>query len=248
MSKIRAAFRMIIFLSMSLSLYAGWFIGSLVIPNKPFWRQIVFRAWARAFLAISSMTVEVIGKPPRPPFLLAANHLSYVDVAAFRAVVDAVFVAKRDTRVWPLAGRIIDDMGTVFIDRRNRRDIPRAGGAIIDRIDGGEGVIIFPEGTSTNGDDVLPFNSSLLEFAARKKLPVHFASITYRTPAGEAPASDAVCWWDDTVFIEHLWRLFALKEFTAVINFGETPLTLTDRKELAHELRERIRERFIPVV
>jgi 1-acyl-sn-glycerol-3-phosphate acyltransferase len=101
--------------------------------------------------------------------------------------VDGVFVAKAEVRDWFLAGRIVRDMGVVFIDRKNRRDIPRAGEEIIKRLNDGEGVIVFPEGTSTKGEDILPFNSSFLEFASKTDLPVSYASISYRTQPGDPP-------------------------------------------------------------
>ena len=139
-------------------------------------------------------------------------------------------------------------MGIIFIDRKNRRDIPRAGSEIIDRLSAGEGVIVFPEGTSTRGDDVLPFNSSFLEFAAKTDLPVSYSSISYRAPEGGPPASNYVCWWEDISFLSHLYRLFKLPEFTAVITFGSEPIVNTDRKQLASELRQKVKERFIPVI
>jgi 1-acyl-sn-glycerol-3-phosphate acyltransferase len=194
------------------------------------------------------MKIEVIGEPPHPPFFLVSNHLSYVDIAAIRAVVTGVFVAKREIDDWFLAGRMVRGMGNVYIDRTNRRDIPRAGEEIIEKLNDGEGVIVFPEGTSTKGEDVLPFNSSFFEFAARTDLPVSYVSISYRTPPGSPPASEMICWWDDTSFIEHMFRFFSQKEFTAVLSFGEEPILSTDRKLLASELRQRVKEKFIPVI
>ena len=248
MKYIRAAVRFTAFFVLTFGIYAVWFVGALFIPNKTFWRQFIFRLWARLFARILGMKIEIIGTPPRPPFFLVSNHLSYTDIPAFRAVVDGVFVAKADIRNWFMAGRIVDDMGAIFINRQNRRDIPRAGEQIIERLDNGEGVIVFPEGTSTKGEEVLPFNSSFLEFAAKKDLPVSYASISYKTPVNEPDASDAVCWWQDISFVEHLWRLFQVKEYTAVINFGEEPIQNHNRKELAHELREKVKEKFIPVL
>jgi len=119
---------------------------------------------------------------------------------------------------------------------------------IIDRLNKGEGVIVFPEGTSTKGEVVLPFNSSFLEFAAKTELPVSFAAISYRTPDPVENASRMICWWDDTAFVPHLFRHFMQKTFTAVINFGETPIRNPDRKILARELHDKVAERFIPVI
>lgn len=186
----------------------------------------------------------MIGTPPKPPFFLVSNHLSYADIAALRAVSAGVFVAKHEINSWPLAGKIVRDMGIIFIDRTNRRDIPRAGDAIVKRLDEGEGVIIFPEGTSTKGESVLPFHSSFFEFAARANVKVCYASIFYETPDGYPPASEMVCWWDDTGFMPHLFRLFTIPTFKAVITFGEEPIQNIDRKKLAEDLWSKVNEDF----
>src|SRR5437762_4514491 len=248
MRYVRASIRFIIFLVFTFGIYFVWLASSYFIPNKPYWRQLTFRIWSRGFARIAGMQIEVIGPRPRPPFFLVINHLGYVDIPAIRAVTDGVFVAKAELREWVIAGKIIADMGQIFIKRENRRDIPRAGENIIAKLNDGEGVIVFPEGTSTKGEDVLPFNSSFLEFAARSDVPVSYASLSYRTPIGEMPASQGVCWWDETTFPRHMFRLFSLPGFTAIINFGDEPVLGTDRKKLAGELREKVRERFIPVL
>jgi len=248
MRTLKAAIRYLSFIILTLGVYGLLFVGRLVISNKIYWRQVMFRAWTRGFVRISGMNIDVIGTPPGPPFFLVCNHLGYVDMAALRAVVNGVFVAKAEIRDWPLAGSIVRGMGTIFIDRGNRRDIPRAGEEIIERLSAGEGVIVFPEGTSTKGEEVMPFNSSFFEFAARSDTPVSFASISYRTPAGELPAHTAVCWWDDTGFFAHMWQLFTVTEYTAVITFGDAPVLNTDRKALANELHDRVSRSFIPVL
>ena len=248
MKYIRATIRTVIFIAATLGLYGIWFVLHFFIPNKTYWRQLAFGWWTKSFVWISGMVIEVIGDPPKPPFFLVANHLSYVDIAALRATVEGVFVAKAEVKDWFLAGRIVRDMGVIFIDRKNRRDIPRAGEEIIQKLSDGEGVIVFPEGTSTKGEEVLPFNSSFLEFASRTDLPVSYASLSYLTPDGEPPASNVVCWWEDISFMEHLFRLFTVKGFTAIIDFGEEPVVNPDRKQLAAELRQRVQEKFIPII
>jgi 1-acyl-sn-glycerol-3-phosphate acyltransferase len=248
MKNIRATIKFIIFVAATFGLYGTWLVLSPFIPNKIYWRQLAFRYWTASFVWISGMDIEVIGEAPKPPFFLVTNHVSYVDVAALRAVVEGVFVAKAEVKDWFVAGRIVRDMGIVFIDRKNRRDIPRAGEEIIQRLSDGEGVIVFPEGTSTKGEDILPFNSSFLEFASRTDLPVSYASISYRTRSGDPPASTMVAWWDDISFMAHLFRLFTIRQYTAVIDFGEEPIVNPDRKQLAAELRNRVKEKFIPII
>ena len=248
MRNVRAGTRFILFVISTFGLYAIWFVFRFFIPNKVYWRQTIFYYWTLSFVRISRMNVEIAGTPPKPPFFLVANHLGYADIGALRTVVTGVFVAKAEVSHWPLAGRIVRDMGTIFIDRTNRRDIPRAGELITQRLDAGEGVVVFPEGTSTKGERVLPFNSSFLEFAARSNVPVSYAAISYNSPAGEQPASRAVCWWEDIGFFPHLWRLFKLTRYTAFIHFGDQPVINSNRKDLAVELHDRVIENFVPIV
>ena len=247
MKSLRAIIRYALFVAATLGVYSIWWIGAIFVGGRPSWRQTIFRSWARSFVSISKMKIEVIGAPPKPPFFLIFNHLGYVDIAAIRAVTEGIFVAKGEIENWFLAGKIIRDMGTIFINRTNRRDIPRAGAKIIEHIKQGEGVIIFPEGTSTKGANVLPFNSSFLEFAAAANLPVSYASVSYKTSDMNESASDSVCWWDDISFGAHLWKLFQLKEYTATITFGEEAIQNPNRKQLAAELKQKVEEIFVPV-
>jgi len=247
MKYFRAAIRMFLFIAATLGLYSIWLIGVFFIPNKIYWRQIIFGSWARAFVRIARMKIEIVGTPPPPPFFLVSNHLTYIDVPAIRAVTQGVFVAKGEIESWFLAGRICRDMGAIFINRQNKRDIPRAGLDILKALERAEGVVVFPEGTSTKGEEVLKFNSSFLEFAAKSDLPVHYAAISYQTPDNEPPPSASVCWWDDKSFGEHLWYFFQLKEVTAIITFGEQPIQSPNRKELAHKLWSAVSEKYIPV-
>jgi 1-acyl-sn-glycerol-3-phosphate acyltransferase len=248
MKQIRASIRLILFFAATFSCYGAWFAGSFFIPNKLYWRQIVFRTWARSLVRIMNVKIDVIGKTPEPPFFLVSNHLSYTDIPVLRSVIEAVFVAKGEIQTWLLGRRLVGDLGNIFVNRQNRRDIPRAGAEVLEALARGEGVIIFPEGTSSKGEDVLPFKSSFLEFAAQSDLPVYYASITYGTPVNEIPASTAVCWWDDSTLIAHMWRLFGVKEFRAIVTFGEMPVQNADRKKLARELWEKVSAQFIPVI
>ena len=248
MKYIRAAVKMFLFFGLTFGIYGVWFVCDFVIPNKQFWRQLIFRIWAKAFVRIAGMEIEVIGERPKPPFFLVSNHLSYTDIPALRSVVESIFVAKADIERWMIAGKIIRDMGMIFINRENRRDIPRAGSKILEKLHEGEGVIVFPEGTSTKGEKVLPFNSSFFEFAAKTDLPIHYASISYMIENEDARASSAICWWEDISFMEHLWRFFQLRKCRAIITFGSEPVIEDDRKQLAQKLWNRVSEKFIPVI
>jgi 1-acyl-sn-glycerol-3-phosphate acyltransferase len=232
--------------------FAGWTLGTLAV--LPFAdarrrvRQTVFRRWARAVLRILRVRVSVQGTPPSGAFFLVSNHLSYLDIAVFARLLDARFVAKREVRGWPGVGLLARTMGTIFIDRSVRRDAVRALDAVAEAIDGGEGVVVFAEATSTAGQLVLPFRPALLEWAARTGHPVHCASIEYRTPAGSPPAHLAVCWWGDMPFGAHLAELARLPLVEATVRFGDETIAEPDRKRLAGRLHEAVTAQFIPVV
>ena len=248
MKHLRAAIRLILFSGATLGAYMIWFFGNLIVPNKQYWRQIIFRTWAKLFVTISHMQIDVVGEKPSPPFFIVSNHLSYIDIPVLRSVIESIFVANSEIKDWLIVGNAARDMGNIFINRENRRDIPRAGADVIKKLKNGEGVIIFPEGTSARGKKVLPFNSSFFEFASKSEFPIHYASITYQIENGERKPSEAICWWEDTPFITHLWRFFQVRRAKAIINFGCESIVDPNRKTLAKKLWNRVNESFIPVM
>ena len=194
------------------------------------------------------MRLTVQGAPPPGPFLLVSNHLSYVDIIAFASQMNSTFIAKREVSNWPLIGVLARSMNTIFIDRTNRGDIPRVLSATESALSKGQNVILFAEGTSSSGESVLPFNSSLLEVAAKLKCPVSYASLTYETPVNHVPAHLSICWWGDMTFLDHLFNLLRLPFFNAAITYGEMPVSPNDRKTLARELWRKVSAQFNPVV
>lgn len=250
--RMRAAARLFGLCALTATLYAVWLGGAAMLclskRGRARWRGLVFRAWARGAVVLIGMRRGVSGVAPRPPFLLVVNHLGYADVVALAASCECVFVAKKEVAAWPVVGRLCRSMRTIFIDRRSRRDIPRALSLVEAALDEGAGVVLFAEGTSTRGADVLPFKSPLLEAAARRGLPVHYASLSYRTSHGEVGAERSVCWWGDMTFPRHFFELLKLKGFRADLAFGDKAIQEGDRKALAGKLWAAVSARFVPVV
>lgn len=211
--------------------------GSLLLAFAPRargrFRARLFRAVSGRVLALLRAEVRVSGPVPEPPFLLVTNHLSYVDILVLASRLPARFVAKAEVRRWPLLGPICRGFGTIFIDRSDRRDIPRVLAEIEQALDRGEGVILFPEGTSSSGESILPFRSPLLALPARLGLPVHAAALRYDPPA--------VAWWGETSLAPHLLGLFRLERIEASLDFAPEPVTEGDRKKLAERLRDEVR-------
>jgi 1-acyl-sn-glycerol-3-phosphate acyltransferase len=107
--------------------------------------------------------------------------------------------------------------------------------------------VLFPEGTSTSGRDVLAFRPALLAPAAELGLPVRHAALAYATPPGTPPAPDSVCWWGDAAFAGHFLRLLGLPWIEARVAFGAEPIAAADRKLLATRLQRAVADRFVPL-
>jgi 1-acyl-sn-glycerol-3-phosphate acyltransferase len=232
--------------------YLLWLTSSLVTWPWPRarirCRNFSFRHWARSILWAMGARVSIGGVPPRAPFFLVSNHLSYVDIMILASQVDGVFIAKSEVATWPVVGLLCRSIGTLFVDRNAHRDLPRVL-AEIERILGQrQGVILFPEGTSTAGADVGAFRPSLLEAAARGGLDVSYASLSYKTPSEHNPAHLTVCWWGDMGFADHFFKLLTLRGFEATVSFGAETVRHSDRKLLAAQLELAVRRLFVPVV
>jgi len=212
---------------------AGALLLALAPRAQRRFRERLFRATARSLLALLRAEVRVSGPVPELPFLLVTNHLSYVDVLVLASRLPVRFVAKAEVRRWPLLGPICRGFGTIFIDRSDRRDIPRVLAEIERALGRGEGIILFPEGTSSSGASVLPFRSPLLALPARRGLPVHAAALGYDPPS--------VSWWGERSLAPHLLDLFRLQRIEATVDFAPEPVIDEDRKRLAERLREAVR-------
>lgn len=236
---------------MSLLLQTVWLTGKRLLPPKSFLRRrlrkFILISWARSLALIVGMRINVEGQPPQPPFFLVANHLSYVDIILVASQMDCVFIAKKEISGWPGMGWLSNGVGTIFIDRKNFQDIPRVIGLIDEALNEGSGIVLFPEGTSTMGDNIMPFSPALLEPAARAGYPVSYAAISYDTPLNEPPAHAAVCWWGDMDFVPHFLKLLLVSKFQATISYGEDAIHADDRKILSKSLWSAVNQQFVPI-
>lgn len=231
--------------------YAAWVVTRpLGLASAALGRRThhaVVRAWARTMLALLGVDLRVVGRPPAAPFFLVSNHLSYLDVPVIFSALDGFFLAKSEIAGWPVMGLLARTTGTLFVDRGRKSDLLRVIGEVERVLAGGGGVMVFPEGTSSRGEGVLPFRPSLFEVAARAELPVHFAAVTYRTPKGAAPADLSVCWWGDMAFGSHFLSLLTLPRILATLTFGPSPIEGSDRKDLARLCHQAVDGVFEPV-
>lgn len=249
--RIRAGLRLGGLLVWTLVGFLGWGTGGILtlpIPRARLrWRQLSVRHWALGMSRLLGMRRSILGKPPQAPFLLVTNHLSYLDIILLASWVEGVFVAKRDMRSWPVLGPLAHLTGTIWVKREVRRDAVRVLDQIDEAIARGDGVILFPEGTTSSGSALLPMRPALLDWAAREQYPVHYAAITYRSAPGALPAELGLCWWGGMTFGSHLMGVLRTRSFDAVVDFAAEPITAPTRGALAERLQQAIAERFVPV-
>jgi lyso-ornithine lipid O-acyltransferase len=183
--------------------------------------------------------VNVQGKPPQNG-LIASNHLSYLDILFYGATVPCVFVAKAEVRSWPLLGLLAALGSTVFIQRGSTARAAEAARRIEELLASGVTVLVFPEGTSTDGLGVLHFHSSMFEPAVRTAVPVTAAAIGYS--AGQNATENGLCYYGEISFAPHLLKTLRLPEVLATLHFAAPGRVYDDRKQAAVLTRERVVE------
>jgi 1-acyl-sn-glycerol-3-phosphate acyltransferase len=179
------------------------------------------------------------------PLLIVANHVSWLDISLISAALPISFVAKEEVKSWPVFGWLAKLQRSVFVDRTRRQKSVVANSEIAVRLLAGDAIVLFAEGTSSDGKDVLPFRSALIGAAteACARLPagrifIQPLSVTY---AGEARA--VVPWYGDMDLLPHFFRVLRMPRMQAILSWGE-PIAYSgqsDRKEVARELEEEVR-------
>jgi len=204
-------------------------------------REMRVQAWALQFLALWGVHVRVLGQPVvTGPALLVANHISWLDISVIHAARYCRFVSKSDIREWPLVGKLATGAGTLFIERTSRKDALRMVKDMADAMREGDVVAVFPEGTTSDGRDLLPFHANLIQSAIAADVPVQPMSLKF-TDATTGESSFAPCYIGDDTLIGSMWRTLTAPPIIAVVCFGE-PQTASgrDRRAWANDLREEV--------
>jgi 1-acyl-sn-glycerol-3-phosphate acyltransferase len=206
---------------------------------------------AKAGLAVLfwgfGLQVRRHGVPLAPEATLyAANHVSWTDIPVLAWLLDAGFIAKAEVAGWPLIGALAARHGTLFIDRERRGEVRAQAAAVEDRLAAASGLVLFPEGTTSDGSDQLPFRSSLFAQAAARGSRVQPITIRASRRDGRpfTPEQRRVyAWIDDDGLLPHALALAASGGACIDVWF-ETPITSSDRKALARASRAAIAARL----
>ena len=200
--------------------------------------QWLHESCARGLRAID-VAVSVQGQLPASG-LIVSNHLSYLDILAYSAALPCVFVSKAEVADWPIFGRYTRWSGSVFVRRHDRTDAARANVNAGNALKSGVPVVLFPEGTTTDGERVLRFHSTMLQPAIDAGAVITPCAIGYELEDGNVDRE--VCWWGDMTLLPHVLNLLGKKSVRACIVFGEPLAASGDRKELGKILHARVVE------
>jgi len=204
-------------------------------------RRALHGWWSRRLVRILGVELRVEGPVPaayETGAMIAANHVSWLDVFLVSSVKPTRFIAKSEVRDWPVAGWIAERAGTLFVRRARRRDTARINQIVKAALAEGDCVGLFPEGTTTLGDRILKFHSSLFEPAVANAAHVHPLAIRYEHADGSLCRAAA---YDDLSFMQSLALLARQRGVVARLMFAERlEAQGTTRRELARAAELRV--------
>jgi 1-acyl-sn-glycerol-3-phosphate acyltransferase len=201
------------------------------------------QAWAGRMLNVLGIGLQVRGQPPaRGPMLLVSNHISWLDILVMHAARYCRFVSKSDVRHWPLLGRLATGAGTLYIERESRRDAMRVVHHMAESLQAGDVLAVFPEGTTSDGVDLLPFHANLIQAAIAAHAPAQPVALQFIDVA-TGGITLSPCYIGDDTLVASLWRTMTGPAITAVVTFGEPQQAEgRERRTWAADLRAAVQE------
>ncbi|HKT16890.1 MAG TPA: lysophospholipid acyltransferase family protein [Stellaceae bacterium] len=219
--------------------------AAFLIAKSPASRRFPL-AYHRLCCRILGIALERRGPPStHRPTLFAANHTSYLDITILGASIEGSFVSKAEVAHWPIFGWLAKLQRSIFVERSDRAGAARQRDAIRQRLEDGDNLILFPEGTSSDGLHVLPFKTALFAAAEDERVVIQPVSVAYQLldgiPLGRF-YRPFFAWYGDMAMAPHLWKALGLGRLTVVVQF-HAPVRLKDlgsRKALAEYCRGEI--------
>ena len=226
------------------AMVAGWIAVGVaeVVIRRPATRQAraewLHRVCGHVVRGLGAQ-VELEGRFPEAGAVVV-NHQSYFDILVLASLHRCVFVSKAEVGRWPVVGFVATMAGTVFVERGAGGSAAAASVGLRAAANDGLPVVFFPEGTTSNGEGLLPFRSGLLAEARIAELPVRVGVMRYsvRWPA-QATVEDDVAYWGDRTMLRHMARFLTLDGLRVRVRFAEEPVVFheEERKAAAVEVR-----------
>ncbi len=205
---------------------------------------------AKLMLKSFGFRLTIDGSPPKNNgSLIVGNHMSYLDILIYLSFFECLFVTSVETKEKLFLGQITRMAGCLFVERRNPRNLPNELKTIKKYFDHGLSVCIFPEGTSSNGKQLLPFKRSLFQLPLETKCPIQPIILNYTSIDGQdfSPETcDLVCWYGEMPFFKHLFTLFSLKKIEARLKVLPQidSSQFKDRKEISNHCQQILSDNY----
>jgi 1-acyl-sn-glycerol-3-phosphate acyltransferase len=200
----------------------------------------VVRWWNRRLVRILNLRLTIEGKISNRPTLFVANHISWLDIACLRSLLDVTFIAKQEIRRWPIVGGMATRVGTIFLARGSNHDTASAAERMTWALTQRQKLLVFPEGTTTDGREVRHFHARLYQAAIRTHACVQAIALSYPHTDGVHPAAPFL---DDDNLARHLWRVLAEDSLAVKIAFcAPLPAAGQQRRALANRTRAQVCE------
>jgi 1-acyl-sn-glycerol-3-phosphate acyltransferase len=226
-------------------LHGLWTIGVRFPNSNALQKREHIRQWACALMSTLGVKLDIIGKPEHEgPLLVVCNHISWLDIIVLLAVQPVRFVSKSDVKRWPVIGALATGAGTLYIERESRRDALRVVHHIAEALRGqdpaGSIIAVFPEGTTSDGRQVLPFHANLIQSAISAQAPVQAITLRFIDQATDQ-TSLAPAYIGDETLLGSIWRFLTSPPITAQVHF-QTPQSSEgrDRRTWAADLRNTV--------
>lgn len=234
---------------LGLHLLQGLLTAFILFPILgPAARKRLIRSWSLALLAILNIRLTARGAIPQhggKGILFVANHISWLDIYLLNALHPLRFVSKAEVRAWPLIGFLAAKSGTLFIERTRRHDTGRASQAIERALRDGDHIALFPEGTTSDGSQVLHFHASLLQPVIDADAPVQAVTIAYFGENGEIDTAPAYI--GDLSLAQSLKQILRRPAIHAQLHFAALVQPRgKDRRQLAGALHNLITNALRP--
>lgn len=220
----------------------GWFTIYFRFPQlNAQQRESRVQVWASQLLRIWNIELEVRGKPVlQGPALLVCNHISWLDIVVIHATRHCRFVSKSELREWPLIGTLATGAGTLYIERENRKDAMRMVKEMARALSAGDVLAIFPEGTTGDGFDMLPFHANLIQSAIDANVPIQPLALQF-VDAKTHQISMAARFVGDDTLVGSIWTTLNARSLKAVLNYGEVDnANGRNRRVWANDLRQEV--------
>jgi 1-acyl-sn-glycerol-3-phosphate acyltransferase len=206
--------------------------GPLTMEERAQWAQQT----CRGILKGAGIRYSVEGQPPTAG-LVVSNHLSYLDILILSAAMPCFFVAKIEIGGWPFFGKAARMGGTIFLDRSSRKSATSVSEQMSERFKLLIPVLLFPEGTSGDGERLLRFHARLIDPATSAGVPITAAAVRY-VPEDGTPERE-LCWYGDALFAPHLAKVLGMAGFSAKVRFGQ-PHIYNSRRVAAEQTHDEI--------